>query len=295
MFENSLNNQTSARSIDRVAQFDQTNKESQDCVWMDDLFGKVPVSENLPGFNSMQLVCETGNVNEKKQDRSDEKDPYEFEKARIKSDKTHSDTSKRVDHYESLEELKKDLKDGKDFRIETKDRKSKVTVVAPHGGYIEPGSSELARAIAGEDFNLYDFKGLDNNHPRKAHVTSAKFKDPQLSKLLDSSDLCVSVHGMRGEEKAVFVGGRNKYLRAMVAKNLKDAGFPATADPPRFKGEHPNNLVNKPKDNGVQLELSWGMRKEIMSDNDADSVKTSSFDSFVNAVRKAITDYQNKR
>lgn len=217
---------------------------------------------------------------------------YDFESARRESDKYHSNTIKRRDKYKSIDELKKFLKEGKDYKIETTDRKSKVTVVAPHGGYIEPGSSELAKAIAAQDFNFFNFKGLDNKHPRKAHVTSAHFSDPQLSKLLESSDLCISVHGMRGDPKAVFVGGLNKPLRTMVAKYLKEAGFPVTANPPWFKGEHPNNFVNKPKDHGVQLELSWGMRKEIMSSQNPG--KKPLFDQFVNAVRKAISEYQIK-
>jgi phage replication-related protein YjqB (UPF0714/DUF867 family) len=49
---------------------------------------------------------------------------------------------------------------GKDYRIVVERRSdSSVAVVAPHGGSIERGTYEIARAIAGNDFSLYPFEG----------------------------------------------------------------------------------------------------------------------------------------
>ena len=81
------------------------------------------------------------------------------------------------DRYKDLSELRARLRSGKHFRIRTLDRKSKITVVSPHGGRIEPGSSRLARVIAGDDLNFFDFQGLTRFFPRPVdlHVTSTHF------------------------------------------------------------------------------------------------------------------------
>jgi len=54
-----------------------------------------------------------------------------------------------MDRYESFDELCKHAIEGRDFRIRTASRPGQVAVIAPHGGGIEPGTSELAEAIAG--------------------------------------------------------------------------------------------------------------------------------------------------
>ncbi|WP_261338761.1 poly-gamma-glutamate hydrolase family protein [Rhizobium leguminosarum] len=49
--------------------------------------------------------------------------------------------------------------EGVDFRIGV--TRIPVAIVAPHRGHIEPHTSEIAAAIAGEDFSLYLFEGLN--------------------------------------------------------------------------------------------------------------------------------------
>lgn len=38
-----------------------------------------------------------------------------------------------------------------------------ITCIAIHGGNIEPGTSELAEELAGNEFNLYKFECLRNS------------------------------------------------------------------------------------------------------------------------------------
>jgi phage replication-related protein YjqB (UPF0714/DUF867 family) len=45
------------------------------------------------------------------------------------------------------------------YRIVSMPRGSAVAIIAPHGGNIEPGTSELARAVAGQELSLYLFEG----------------------------------------------------------------------------------------------------------------------------------------
>jgi phage replication-related protein YjqB (UPF0714/DUF867 family) len=44
-------------------------------------------------------------------------------------------------------------------------------VIAPDGGSIEPGTSEIALKIAGLDFSFYAFEGRRKQHNNCLHIT----------------------------------------------------------------------------------------------------------------------------
>ena len=51
--------------------------------------------------------------------------------------------------------------EGADFSVCVQRRpESPIAILAPHGGGIEAGTSEIARAVAGSEFNLYLFEGI---------------------------------------------------------------------------------------------------------------------------------------
>ena len=54
------------------------------------------------------------------------------------------------DKYRSYAELHENEDEGIDFRVCMNDRAASAAVIAPHGGKIEPGTSEITTAIAGE-------------------------------------------------------------------------------------------------------------------------------------------------
>lgn len=203
------------------------------------------------------------------------------------------------DVYGSLDELKKDKKEGVDYTIRSVDAHSKLTVVAPHGGYIEPGTSELATAIAGDDYNLFDFGAIRHEGAGKLHVTSENFRDPELQDLLAQSDASLSLHGMAGDGKTIYLGGLNCELKQVIAKHLREAGFSVDADPPKLKGDSKDNFVNQTRDGGAQLELPMGLRKEMLPDlangtydPSKPGTRSKRFDDFVRAVREAMAEYR---
>ena len=100
------------------------------------------------------------------------------------------------DFYPSLSALKRDLVKDKHYRTKVVDRGSDITVIAPHGGFIEPGSSYIARAVAGSQLNLYDFQGLRRRRAQELHVTSTRFRDRRLNDLLLHTRLALSIHSM---------------------------------------------------------------------------------------------------
>lgn len=175
------------------------------------------------------------------------------------------------DRYKDLSELRARLRSGKHFRIRTLDRKSKITVVSPHGGRIEPGSSRLARVIAGDDLNFFDFQGLTRFFPRPVdlHVTSTRFRDEILDRLLAQSLTAVSIHGMGTEGKGqIWIGGLNQEAKSLVAANLVGLGFAVDCDSPKYRGRSPNNFVNFPPQKGLQLELSDDVMLSLFAPHD---------------------------
>ena len=76
------------------------------------------------------------------------------------------------DSYGSFAELAIGEAEGRDWVRLYLDRGSRFLVMAPHGGWIEPYTTELAQAIAGEDFSFYTFKGVKERGNRHLHLTS---------------------------------------------------------------------------------------------------------------------------
>src|SRR5689334_12554971 len=90
-------------------------------------------------------------------------------------DKRTCNMGSHRDVFPDVPALKSRLKEKRDFRIRSRDRGAFATIVSPHGGYIEEGTSALARACAGPDFNFFDFQGLRTENPSDLHVTSTHF------------------------------------------------------------------------------------------------------------------------
>jgi phage replication-related protein YjqB (UPF0714/DUF867 family) len=209
-----------------------------------------------------------------------------------------------VDVYPDLDALKNAMRKGRDYRIRILDRASTITIVAPHGGYIDEGTSALAREIAGHNYNLFDFQGLLSSQAFRLHVTSTRFRDPELSRFLRTSAVAVSVHGMDDEisgQQEIWLGGLNKRLKGLIYAALLKHGFAVNFDPPRFKGEHEENVVNLALQKGVQLELPGTLRRMLYVDGktfrrDGKSPATTEvFDRISRAVRVAIAQYARTR
>jgi phage replication-related protein YjqB (UPF0714/DUF867 family) len=184
-----------------------------------------------------------------------------------------------ADRYPNLAALRADKKEGVDFRVETLDRSSPVTVLAIHGGKIEPGSSALARRLAGQDWNLYLFEGL-SAPAHDLHVTAAHFDDPPAVALALRSTVAVSIHGEKGITREACVGGADLELARRVADALRQASFAAEQPCRRLPGESPKNIVNRAK-SGVQLEMTKPFL-DLLNEN------AGEMERFVKAVRSAI-------
>jgi phage replication-related protein YjqB (UPF0714/DUF867 family) len=199
----------------------------------------------------------------------------------------------RSDKYASLTALRQFEKPDS-YRVRLLDRHSPLTVIAPHGGFIDAGSSGVARAIAGREYNLYEFQGLRRQSSFELHITSTRFSDPPLTRLLEKSTVAVSVHCM-GEtgDDTVWLGGLNLTLKTAVHQRLVADGFKVNDDSPMYRGESPRNVVNRVKNRGVQLELPSGLirqlyRDELFLTNGRMPAVTPRFRTLVRAIRAEI-------
>mgnify|MGYP001595129464 CR=1 FL=1 len=172
------------------------------------------------------------------------------------------------DLYKDIAALRAANQEGRDFRVEWRDRRSTVAVFAIHGGTIEPGTSEAARAVAASDWSYYLFEGLKASarRPHELHVTSKRFKDPYAVALATSAALIVSLHGAFDTDEKTCIGGWNSPKRAAAARALAAAGFEVEEPCRRLPGASRRNIANRAGEGGVQLELSEGLRARLRAE-----------------------------
>ncbi|MCM0677631.1 poly-gamma-glutamate hydrolase family protein [Micromonospora phytophila] len=189
-----------------------------------------------------------------------------------------------------------------------------TTVLAPHGGDIEVGTSELCLAVAGyhpetlapiaEASSRYDywmFEGLRSTDNRLLHVTSTSCDDPQAEALCGGAVYSLSLHGCKPGQaglpdtgQAVVVGGLDATLKAHLLQEYAAVGIPALdgAAFAELAGVSPRNIVNRNLSGaGAQLELTTPLRNAMFGTNTRARRKHTTlplFWTFVAATRAAV-------
>jgi phage replication-related protein YjqB (UPF0714/DUF867 family) len=188
-----------------------------------------------------------------------------------------------TDLYDSFAELEAREVEGRDWSREYRPRSSPVLVMAPHGGWIEPFTTELAEAIAGHDLSFYTFCGLKSGGNKDLHLTSHRFDEPMALKAMAEADTVLAVHGERTRDRSfVMVGGGDMELRARLEQGLREAGFTVAPPRSRLEGQNPKNICNRGREGGGgQLELSEGLRRSLRHDPQL-------LEAFVSVVRDAV-------
>ncbi len=187
-------------------------------------------------------------------------------------------TGTRTDAYTSFEQLARYECEGRDYRVIVREvPDSPIVIVAPHGGGIERGTSEIAVAIAGEDFSLYLFEGLKRRQNFQAlHLTSRRFNEPRCVALVARAATVLTVHGCTGSEKRVYIGGLDEALKARLASGLNVCGVDAWLDSHPFSARDPDNICNRGRRGcGVQLEFTAGLRRTRASARIAPAIRTA--------------------
>jgi phage replication-related protein YjqB (UPF0714/DUF867 family) len=171
-----------------------------------------------------------------------------------------------MDVYRNFAELSETETEGLDFCVSAVKREgSNVVIVAPHGGAIEPGTSEVAKEVAGNDLSLAIFEGIRPKGNKRLHITSTNFDEPRCVELAQNSDVVVAIHGEGSAGVSVFLGGKDDELGARLRTALERSGYAVkTHGNPSLQGLHDANICNRGRSGaGVQLELSLGLRKSF--------------------------------
>lgn len=198
-----------------------------------------------------------------------------------------------MDRYRSYTELERCEIEGQDYRIRVSRRASGIVVMAPHGGGIEPGTSEIAEATAGIRHSFYTFEGLKRHGCRDLHITSINFNEPKAMEMALASEVVMAIHGCRGEDSVTYLGGTDDLLKGLVREALEEAGFPVMENP-RFPGLSPCNICNRSRcGKGVQLEISRHLRETMFrSLSQRKEERSPVFHAFSEALRRALSRYE---
>ena len=168
------------------------------------------------------------------------------------------------DKYDSFADLEAggEIVD-RDYNITVRERpQSGVLIVAPHGGSIEIGTTELAEIIAGDNYSLFAFNGLKlRGRNRDLHITSHHFDHPECVALAGRHAVVLGVHGCKGESSQVYVGGLDDELTTLLTARLQAAAVPVAPPGHRYPGRNPLNICNRgARGLGAQLEFTHDLR-----------------------------------
>jgi phage replication-related protein YjqB (UPF0714/DUF867 family) len=191
--------------------------------------------------------------------------------------------------YRSFWELAREEVEGKDYQIKVHLRDERVLIMAPHGGRIEPTTSMIAEAIAGENYSFYSFEGLKEEGNGILHIESHLFDEPRALEAVKKADVVVTVHGQLDQkEQFIMVGGLNVDLRSDIRRRLEAAGFETRTPPEGLQGIDPENICNRGRlKGGVQLEVSRKERDLLRTDQER-------LTRFAGAIREAIQRFLRK-
>ena len=160
------------------------------------------------------------------------------------------------------------FREGRDFEVVARRGAGGTVILAVHGGRIEPGTAEIASAVAGSDHGLYLFRGIRPRDNAALHLASTRFDDPRALALVAEARKVISIHGCRGEGDFLVIGGRDGVRRALLKSAMLAAGIHVNPQAPaRILGRHRHNICNRGRDGrGVQLEISAGLRRRLLGD-----------------------------
>lgn len=188
------------------------------------------------------------------------------------------------DQYSSFKQLFEQEAPAIDYHIAVEDRGTDVLIMAPHGGRIEPGTSEIARDVAAGDLSLYCFEGLRKRPHGDLHVTSHRYDEAQAIGAASKCEVVVAIHGRsdRDDPETVWLGGLDGLLLERMEKQLNLAGFSAEVKSGDLAGAHSNNICNRGRSGkGVQLEIPKSLRDEL-------KVNAARLQAFSEAIRKTL-------
>jgi len=191
---------------------------------------------------------------------------------------------------------------------------SKSVIIAPHGGGIEFGTSELCVAIAGfhpatlavtpgtgVTYDYWMFEGVRPSNNSELHVTSTHCDDGVALSLCAGARNVLALHGcstsqagLPEDAEVVLVGGLNSAFKQHLLDEFAAADIDAidAVDRDSINGDEPTNIANRTLlGMGGHLETTAPLRRAMFVDNSRPRRKdttTAVFAAFTTACRNAL-------
>ena len=108
-----------------------------------------------------------------------------------------------MDKYHSMKELQNETIENEDWEIMTEDRDSDVTILAIHGGGIEPATSEIGSLLMKGNLIISSLTVFEQKETM-VHVTSINYDNDIAMNLVKSSERAVTIHGCLGERRCLY-------------------------------------------------------------------------------------------
>ncbi len=177
-------------------------------------------------------------------------------------------------------------------------------IMAYHGGNLERTTDAVAGEVARR--TGASFYGVVQDPPHRHHISSIEFDpdhSPALARFFERVDVVVTIHGYgrRRLWRHLLLGGRNRELASHVAGHLRE-GLPGRyrvlddleSIPKELRGQHARNPVNRPAQQGVQIELPpsirWNVREWGWSDHQGVS-RAPDVDRLIGALSNAVASW----
>ncbi len=165
---------------------------------------------------------------------------------------------------------------------------SRVAIVAPQAGALEPLTGELARVIATGTSRIYRAFGKTPAETDRLQVLSSRLDEPWQRTVLNGARTAISIHSCGSEEEALtLIGGSNRPLVAAIRGRLEKAGFAVMESPAQPAGVDPDNIFNGVPEGAVQLELTRRLREDLRSGR----LRKSQLQRYARAIREALAEY----
>lgn len=173
-----------------------------------------------------------------------------------------------ADKYRNMVELKQNENK---WSIITSKKPHPILSLAPHGGGIEAGTSELALLVSQKlQCSYYTFKGQLDTGNSILHVTSTHYDEPTALDISKTSEYTISIHGCVDTKQSItYIGGTNVELIDLFKKYLQIGGFNVIDAPSYLGGKSNKNIANRNiNKSSVQLELSTQQRRDFFENGD---------------------------
>lgn len=202
----------------------------------------------------------------------------------------------RKKKYADYAELNAAELEGRDYEIRVlQGGHRSLAALAPHGGSIEAGTSELVEELHRScHFSAYDFRAKKRTGNRGLHIRSTRFDEPRAISLAAEALFTVTLHGYQGEEEKTYIGGLDTSTADFIGTELAASGFNVDFEPPSaIEGKYERNICNKnARRQGVQLEISSAQRRAFFANEDLRSAnrgnRLSSFYTYAEAIGRAM-------